>query len=115
MRSASVLQAACAGAVPVLAEHPEYRELEELGFRAQFVNPDRPAEVARAVRLYLEDGELLGMTRDANQLYIAEYEDLDTQMQRLLDAICATADRALRRAKPYGHGVDDSAAPFGNE
>ncbi len=115
MRSASVLQAACTGAVPVLGEHPEYRELEKLGFRAQFVNPDRPAEVAAAVRLYLEDGNLLKMTRDANQLYIAEYEDLDTQMQRLLDAICATADRALRRAKPYGHGVDDSAAPFGNE
>ena len=96
MRSASVLQAACAGAVPVLAEHREYRELEKLGFRAQFVNPDRPAEVAGAIRLYLENGELVKVTRAANQRYIAQCEDFDTQMGRLLEAIGGTSDRVSR-------------------
>lgn len=96
MRSASVLQAACAGAVPVLAEHAEYRELEKLGFRAQFVDPNRPAAVAGAVRLYLENGELVKVTRAANQRYIAQCEDFDTQMGRLLEAIGATSDRVSR-------------------
>lgn len=87
MRSSSVLQAASCGAVPVLGEHPEYRGLCKLGFKAQFVDPGRPTEAAHAIRLYLEQAATLAETRDANRRYIEEHEDSDTQMQRLLDVI----------------------------
>lgn len=96
MRSASVLQAASSGAVPVLAEHPEYRSLEKLGFRARFVQPGCPAAVADAVRLYLEDDVLRAETRIANQDYIAKWEDSDNQMRELLEAIRTLSSRALR-------------------
>lgn len=96
MRSSSVLQAASAGAVPVLAEHAEYRHLERCGFRAQFVGADRPAEVADAVRRYLADDPLRRSTRIANQEYIARWEDFDAQMEELLRTIRETSARVVQ-------------------
>src|SRR5262249_11918377 len=40
MRSASVLQAAAAGAAPIVSDNDEYREMQRLGFAALLVKPN---------------------------------------------------------------------------
>lgn len=99
MRSASVLQAASSGAVPVLAEHPEYRAIERLGFRALFVDPADPAQVAVAIRSYLDSAELCEETRDSNRRYLATYEDSRVQMRQLLEVIESACRSASKRSR----------------
>jgi glycosyltransferase involved in cell wall biosynthesis len=97
MRSASVLQAASAGGGAILGEQAEYREMERLGFRALFVNPEDTDSVLNALRLYASDAELWGKTVAQNQEYLAEYEDHHQQMARLLnliDEVCQSYSRS---------------------
>lgn len=95
MRSVSVLQAAAAGAVPVIAEHSEYREMERLGFAALFVQPDSVDDTIRALRFCVQNPEKMRDMRARNDRYLAQYEDHPTQMNRLLtliDEVCARYD-----------------------
>ena len=87
MRSASILQAAASGGVPVLCDQPEYRAMEREGFRAVFVPPGDAEAVAGALRSIAGDEALLNEVRRANDRYIAEHEDQDIQMTRLLEAV----------------------------
>jgi glycosyltransferase involved in cell wall biosynthesis len=93
MRSVSVLQAAAAGGVPVVSDNPEFREMERLGFRALFVRPDSVEGLVKALRFYLLNPEKAKETAAANQKYLAEHEDYDRQMDKLLnliDRVCAS-------------------------
>ena len=87
MRSLSVLQATAAGAVPVIAEHSEYREMERSGFAALFVKPDNVEDTVRALRACVENPEMMRDMMARNNRYLAEFEDHSTQMDRLLDVI----------------------------
>jgi glycosyltransferase involved in cell wall biosynthesis len=93
MRSLSVLQAAASGGVPVVSHNPEFREMEKLGFRALFVRPESVEDLVLALRLYLLNPEKAKETAAANQRYLAEHEDYDKQMDKLLnliDGVCAS-------------------------
>ena len=87
MRSISVLQATAAGAVPVIAEHPEYREMEGSGFAALFVQPDSVADTVRALRFCVQNPEKMCEIRARNDRYLAQFEDHSTQMNKLLNLI----------------------------
>lgn len=97
MRSASVLQAASAGGAPILSEQAEYREMERLGFRALFVDPEDVGSVLNALRLYANDADLRKKTVTQNQAYLSEHEDHHRQMTKLLnliDDVCQSYDRS---------------------
>jgi glycosyltransferase involved in cell wall biosynthesis len=87
MRSASVLQAAASGGAPIVSDLPEYREMERLGFAGLFVDPTNVDDVVRALRVYLQNSARAGDTVTANQIYLGEYEDYATQMDKLLNLI----------------------------
>ncbi len=93
MRSASVLQAAAAGAAPVLSDLPEYREMERLGFVGLFVEPDNTDEVVKALRVYLREPAKARDTVAANHVYLAEHEDYPVQMDKLLGLIAGVCSR----------------------
>lgn len=92
MRSASVLQAAAAGAAPIIADNPEYREMERMGFQALFVAPGNVEEVISAIRVYLEDPAKI----KSNDEYLARNEDYGTQMTRMLELIECVCERYAR-------------------
>jgi hypothetical protein len=95
MRSISVLQAAAAGAAPVIGENPEYREMERLGFAALFVRPDSVEDVVRALRFCVMSPEKVRDMVARNDRYLAQYEDYSTQMDTLLgliEGVCARYD-----------------------
>jgi glycosyltransferase involved in cell wall biosynthesis len=87
LRSASVLQAAQAGGVPVISDLPEYREIERLGFRALFVDPDSDQDVFEALELCLRDPGRLAGIRERNERYLRTHEDRKRQMDRLVELI----------------------------
>ncbi len=87
MRSSSVLQAAAAGGVPVLAESPEYRFLQTLGFQALFADGNDDSAIVAALSSLVQNPQRCEEMRTANQRYLAEYEDSTEQMNRLLAAI----------------------------
>lgn len=87
MRSASIVQAACAGGIPVLSDQPEYREMERDGFRALFVDPVDTDGVVAALRESAARPTLAEEIRAANERYVGEHEDSGIQMARLLEAI----------------------------
>jgi glycosyltransferase involved in cell wall biosynthesis len=92
MRSASVLQAAAAGAAPIIADTPEYRELERSGFRALFVAPGNVEDVINALRVYVNDPVKAQAFVAQNDEYLAAHEDYGTQMDlmlRLIGDVCA--------------------------
>ena len=87
MRSASVLQAAAAGAAPIVSDNVEYREMERLGFRALFVNPESIEQVVDALRTYLKDPLKTREVAAHNDRYLAQHEDYATQMDQMLQLI----------------------------
>jgi len=87
MRSASVLQATASGATPIIADLPEYREMERLGFAAQFVSPANSTDTVRALRLLVDDPNKRRQMAEKNQCYIQQYEAADHQMEKLLQLI----------------------------
>lgn len=96
MRSASMVQAAKSGGVPVVSDMPEYREMERLGFAALLVRPDSADEVFEALRFCIQNPEKVADFPARNEAYIAEHEDYYKQMAKLLgliDSVCATYER----------------------
>jgi glycosyltransferase involved in cell wall biosynthesis len=89
MRSASILQAAAAGAALVLAEDAEYRSLERLGFEAQFVDPADIEQVVAALVRYADDPQLRREAAERNRRYVDDHEDSDRNHERLLRLIAA--------------------------
>lgn len=87
MRSASIVQAAYAGGIPVLSDQAEYREMEREGFRALFVNPVDTDGVVAALRECVGRSGLADEIRAANKRFIDEHEDHEVQMVRLREAI----------------------------
>lgn len=97
MRSASVLQAAAAGAAPIIADNPEYREMQQAGFRALFVPPASAEDLIAALQVYLNDPiKARGFVAD-NDLYFAKHEDHATQMDHLLNLIEEVCERYRHR------------------
>lgn len=87
MRSVSVLQAACAGGIPVISALPEYREMEKEGFRAFFTRSREAIALTETLWKCLQARSEWLEIRDANACYLARYEDWDTQMSRLVSLI----------------------------
>ncbi len=87
MRSASILQAVSCGAVPVLSEQPEFREIEKMGFCAQFVNFENADATVEAIGRYLNDQEYMERVRNCNYEYTDRFEDKENQMNILLQTI----------------------------
>ena len=89
MRSSSVLQAAAAGGVPVLAESMEYRHMADAGFQAIFVKRGDHKEITDVIENLAQNQELRNRIRQQNRRYLLDNEDAPRQMQRLLDLIAA--------------------------
>jgi len=90
MRSASVLQATAAGAVPVVTDTDEHREMARQGFAARFVDATDPVAVERAIVALLSAPEAVAGMRQANDLYIARHEDQAAQFARMWQLIGET-------------------------
>ena len=84
MRSSSVLQAAAAGALPVLTGTWEYDEMKEAGFDATLITP---YEAATREVLDLFADPRRPQRAAANLAWLREHEDHDRQMDRLLGHI----------------------------
>lgn len=97
MRSASVLQAAAAGAAPIISDNPEYREMERLGFKALFVAPGSEEEVVSALRIYLNDPARAQEFVLKNDEYLARHEDYSRQMDTMLSLIYGVCERYSSR------------------
>jgi hypothetical protein len=97
MRSASVLIHAAAGAAQVLAEHPEFREMERNGFRATFVDLHQPSRVAAAIRAYVDDPLRRQVEAELNRAYVLEHEHQPRQVACILDRIDGVCDRYYAR------------------
>jgi glycosyltransferase involved in cell wall biosynthesis len=92
MRSVSVLQATASGAVPVVSDLMEYREMERLGFAAYFVRPDSVEDVLAALRLLFQDPAKARAMAERNVAYIAEHEDMNNQMDKMMSLINEVCD-----------------------
>ena len=97
MRSASVLQAAAAGAAPIISDNSEYREMERLGFKALFVAPGSVEEVVNALRSYLNDAQRAQEFVVQNDEYLTKHEDYSRQMDKMLNLIEAVCERYSTR------------------
>jgi glycosyltransferase involved in cell wall biosynthesis len=97
MRSVSVLQATAAGGVPVISDVPEYREMERNGFAARFVQPDNVEDVLAALRFCINNPEEASAMAARNELYIAEHEDYQKQMDKMLGLIDGVCDEYAAR------------------
>jgi glycosyltransferase involved in cell wall biosynthesis len=92
MRSSSVLQAAASGGVPIISDIPEYREMEGFGFAGLFVRPDSVEDVLGALRFCVQNPDETSGMATRNEVYMAEHEDYNEQMDKILsliDAVCA--------------------------
>lgn len=92
MRSLSVLQATASGAIPIISDLSEYREMERLGFAALFVRADSVEDVLDALLFCVNNPEKARELVARNDVYIAEHEDYFKQMDEMLsliDALCA--------------------------
>lgn len=87
MRSSSVLQAACAGGIPVLSPLDEWREIEKRGFRAFYTESRTADSISKALHEAIANRALWQEIRGANEEYLKRHEDWDTQMDRLLELI----------------------------
>lgn len=87
MRSKSVLEAAAAGGVPVLGESEEYRTMQAQGFQAHFVEAGSADHVANAVLHLLKAPTLRLQMSQRNVRFLAEHEDSERQMDRLLETV----------------------------
>ncbi|HWB12528.1 MAG TPA: glycosyltransferase family 4 protein [Pirellulales bacterium] len=103
MRSASVCQAAAAGAAMIVSEGAEFRSLEPLGFRAAFVSPGNVEEVLSALHRFADDPELRRESAESNRRYVERHEDWDKNHVRLLELIAGVC-RRYRRGRPLRVG-----------
>ena len=103
MRSASVLQAAAAGAAPILSDNPEYREMERMGFQSLFVSPGNVQEVVDALRVYVNDPARARAVVANNDEYLAAHEDYEVQMDRMLGLIEDVCARYFLTTKTRRH------------
>lgn len=87
MRSSSILQAAASGAVPVLSDQDEYREMEKLCFKALFVGAQDVGGVVTALRRYAHNPGLRAEYAAQNLQYIERNEDSQQQMDVLISVI----------------------------
>jgi len=110
MRSASILQAMAAGGAPVIADLPEYREMERLGFAARFVSPADSTDTVAALRSLLDDPQRRQRMVEQNQRYIEEYEAADRQMDKLLQLI-DSASLPYRAEWEKTHPVSNDSSP----
>lgn len=90
MRSSSVLQAAAAGGVPVLAESDEYRVMEKQGFHACFVDRNSNQQIQQTLEDLVKQPDLRDQIRQANRTYLESTEDSVLQMNGLLRLIADT-------------------------
>ena len=97
MRSLSVLQTAASGAVPVLADTPQFRDLRAAGFCAELVNAESPASVLGALRRLAGDAERRRELAAGNATYLREHEDETVAIRRMLAAINEICNDYSRR------------------
>lgn len=87
MRSASILQAAACGAIPILSDQIEYHYLLKNGFQAEIVPSHNADAVVAALSSLTSDTARFTAMRAANIDYISRHEDSEVQMDRLLSAV----------------------------
>ena len=98
MRSASVVQAAASGGVPVISDSAEHREMIKEGFSGYLVDSDNPASVVEALRAAL-DPERAAEVRADNEAFIARNEDRGVQLEKMLHMIENVCDRYIEAAR----------------
>lgn len=87
MRSWSIVQAAACGAVPILSDQAEYREMMRDGFSACLVNPDDVEAVAGEINYLIDNVKKREAMRAKNAAYISYYEDSEKQMKKMITEI----------------------------
>jgi glycosyltransferase involved in cell wall biosynthesis len=93
MRSSSIVQAAASGSALLLSAQPEYQEMGRLGFEAVVVDPRDGRAVVRNLLALLERDDLRRHVAARNASYVAEHEDADRQMRRLLEECLSAGGR----------------------
>jgi len=83
MRSFSILQASACGSLPILGDQAEYREMEKLGFRALFVDPEKPASTVQALEWLEKSPEPSRDILGSNVVYLKQHEDRSQQLEIL--------------------------------
>ncbi|HEY8150332.1 MAG TPA: glycosyltransferase family 4 protein [Vicinamibacteria bacterium] len=93
---ASILEATACGAAPVLGDQPEYRAMEQMGYRAIFCPTEDVEAVVEGLRRYADDPVLRRETSAANQAYLDAHEDGRGQAIDLLARIRSICDARAR-------------------
>jgi glycosyltransferase involved in cell wall biosynthesis len=93
MRSWSVLQATACGGVPVVADIPEHRKMEGLGFRGVFVPLDDVQAAYEALLECVKNPEQRDEIVSANDRYMELHEDEESQMTMFWQLMSAECER----------------------
>ena len=91
MRSLSLLQAAAAGGVPIVADLPDHRIIQERGFSALLVDPENSTDVFEAIQSVLNHPEKRELMAKQNEQYLDTHENQKRQigkMVKMIDQIC---------------------------
>jgi len=89
---ASILEASACGGAPIIGDQPEYRVMEQQGFRAVFCKPGDQADVVEALRRYADDESLRKLAAVQNRLYLDVHEDGRQQAVDLLRRVRLLCD-----------------------
>ncbi len=93
-----ILESMAAGLPVVASDLPPVRELMEDGVHGRLVTPDRPGELARAIRILLEYPELRERMGAAGRRHIFHHFSWDLALQRL-QAVYGELSASLRSLK----------------
>ena len=102
---ASILEAVSCGAAPVLGDQPEYRAMEQLGFRSILCPPGDVGAVVDALRQYAPSPALRESTARQNREYLDEHEDGRAQAVQLLRRLRNICDAYERRGATRRSGL----------
>jgi len=89
---ASILEVVSCGAAPILGDQPEYRAMENQGFRTAFCSPGNGDDVLRALRRYADQETLRESTAADNRRYLDLHEDGHAQALELLRTVRRICD-----------------------
>jgi glycosyltransferase involved in cell wall biosynthesis len=96
---ASILEAVSCGAAPVLGDQPDYRAMEQLGFRSMICPPGDEVAVVDALRQYAASRTLRETIAQQNRAYLDAHEDGRAQAVNLLRRLRRICD-AHERPQP---------------
>jgi glycosyltransferase involved in cell wall biosynthesis len=100
-----LLESMASGTAVIASDLPAVRELVTDGVQGRLVHPDRPAELARAIRVLLDHPERIAAMGEAGRRHVAEHLTWDrstTGLSALYSTLAAGSDRLPPMTTPTG-------------